>query len=439
MKCIAEPMAKSKLSITLKLLSIVALIGMSYAVYQTVSEAGYRETATNELPKLEIWIRFMDFNPNERTITYRLQVTLWTTGNVSQVVLIAETPFDSKLHLLKNEGRFGPNMFSYGNITKPIEDKIIGRAESFPYDVYWTTLRCNLYDYSQGVSLKFPEGYKPEIYTYIEYPQNLGWQASVSSSVMSSEGLSRADVTITRSPGSSLVIMLPIWAANVILAAALFLRYDPRKRNESVLNNRLMLCISLFVFVPSLTFTIATQIPTRGSTSAAETLLAAVLVNTTILLGTSLMANRSSEYKKWDRSFVFLSALSLIFLLLFFPVVTTIDLVRSGFFRLEFISFIDTVLKSIDFRMVLWLALLVPVYVIPYTILYFNSDKWRYLVYFAGAVVFIINLRSDHSDPTLSVMSLVYVALALFTSRSSFSPHVKKISASIRNMRKTQK
>lgn len=195
---------KLKLSLALKLLSVLALIGMFYTLYGTICQTSYPQDSTGDL---DIYIIFKDFNPNERAVTYYLQVQVRSAVNVSRIELRVDTSFDSQIHILQKTTFMGPDRFAYGNITTPITDKISGAAEFFPYDTYWTTLRYNFLQ--PNAPYRLQDQPEPSLHTFIEYPRNLGWQASVRYQTYDNV-FPEIYVEITRSPGSSLITMLPI-------------------------------------------------------------------------------------------------------------------------------------------------------------------------------------------------------------------------------------
>lgn len=204
----------------------------------------------------------LGLDPDNRTIEYRLEIVLVLKTNHTSIGLPFHSSFGKFVPVALTYQQSSNGKHYFTNRSKVIEDKIAGTPEFFPYDTYWITLSYNL---PPEILADLVSKSKPYVNIQMEYPLGVNWRRS---SLFEYVDNNRYDLTVSinRASDSSMTTLLPIWAANAVLASALFLSYvsfADSHSNDNMFNNRLMVCISLFVFLPSLIFSVSSPNSTK--------------------------------------------------------------------------------------------------------------------------------------------------------------------------------
>jgi hypothetical protein len=381
----------------------------------------YREYYSHSRsPDMSIYVADAQFNLSSRSVVYRLQIQILT--NQSQGYGL-DFNFANTLtggyRVFLNSTQLGSTV-SYAANQVGIVDKLEGLSELYPYDTYRVEYDVSTWTRSP---FDFSQNFVPYAYAYMKYPESLNWEIQVSASKIAQYPWQSGFVlsfqltlTILRIPGyTSLISLVPMWTANVVLGSTLFLLDKRARRNLPATTERLTVYISLFVFIPTFLFLVASQLPLKLLPSIAELFLVALLSSTASF---AVFTNLSKyTHKTWDGHAVVFSILSLCLFMCIDPLYYMLYELRvDPRYGLNFNTFTEVAQWFSDPRVFPWIILISMVYFVPYLKAQRNFTGARASIFLSGALVFWLTSFERFHDPTLAFISAGYMLFAVWRS-----------------------
>jgi hypothetical protein len=406
------------------LLIVLAVVQQRNLLLQGPRSQYARYVEKARFPDFVMYFADAEFNLSTRSIIYRLQIDIHSRTSQGPDFNLNFYNFLTGGFIVRlNESKIGANS-SYSYNKAGIADKLYGLSELYPYDSYYMNYHIVG---SEKTLFGFDSQFEPFVQAYLKYPDSLNWEIEASvSKFVQENGLLSFDLLlrVLRVRGyGSLITLLPVLAGNLVLGSTLFLI---KNKKQVRLTERLTVYISLFVLGPTLLYSLSSQLPLKLLPTTAELSVVALLVNTALFATLSNMSELT--HRSLDKYAVTMAIVGTCLFMTIDTIFFMLYIVRvNPFFGLSVNTYQEISSWFVDPKVFEWILLIAPLYVVPYLKADHDFKSSELLIFSFGTSVLALSSLSTFYDPTVTMISIGYLSVAILLSLNSIKLSVIEI------------